>query len=166
MSSELEIKNITHIAYDYREHIDQFLKTLGSEKAHFNPSTERVLDSEVVLIAVLDNRIIGLGGIELKYNIPRSIIILDKTSQGKGLGKKLMTEILKEGRNNHNIMVGVIEEGNNAALRLDLSVGYKMCWTRNNLHYLFYLYNIKGLIIFYMIKALFPLIKVIDYVRR
>ncbi len=162
----IEFKNITDSLNIYQDIIDTFLNTLDIEKQYFNVTLERLLKSEMILIALSEDEIIGVGGLEIKYGMSRSIIILKKGYQGKGIGKRLSKRILEEAGIKHNIVVAVIEKSNIASIRTDLSIGYKLIGNRGDLCYLACPLNVNGWIVYFGLKMVFSLVKAVDLIRR
>jgi GNAT superfamily N-acetyltransferase len=165
MTNYIEFRDITDALCEYQDKINLFLSLLETERKVFNLTTERVMTSEMILIVLIGGECIGLGGLERKLEISRSIMILKQSCQGKGIGKIFSQRILEKAKQNHNIILAVIEEDNTPSMRMHLSVGYKMVGKRGHLCYLFCPLNTKGLIMYYCIKALFPTVKVLDLIR-
>jgi hypothetical protein len=163
---DIQFLNITDCLYVYKDRLEIFLDKMDSEKRFFNLTLERALRSEFVLIVLLNNDIIGIGGVEVKYGIPRSFIMLDKSTQGKGIGRTFAWEIQHEASKHHNFLLGIIEENNNAPVKLSLIYGYKIVGKRGKLIYLICPLNSQGLLLYLAFRFLFYFIKPIDLIRR
>ena len=125
------------------------------------------MKSELVLVAMDSKEIIGIAGLERKYLIPRTYIILKREYQGKGLGTRFKLKLLAEARKKHNIITAVVEEKNLRSIKANLKAGAKIAGKRENLCYLFWIpRNIKGLFLYYSIKIVFPILKTVDIFRR
>ena len=160
------MENITYHLVEYKKHIRKFLDELDSEKEFFNLTLDRVMKWEAVIVEIMNNEIIGIAGLEKKIGIFRSNVMLKKEFQGKGLGKLFIIELLKESSHNHNIMWAVISENNLASINLHLAMGYKVVGRRQNMYYFIAPLSGKGKILFNLIKALFPLMRMVDLIRR
>jgi len=166
MTINIEIKDITGTLSEYRDRVDMFLLSLGPEKRFFNLTVDRVMKAELMMLVLFDNEIIGLGGLERKLGISRSIIILQHNSQGKGIGKMFHMKIIGIAKQKHDLILGVIEQENIQSIRMDLSLGYRLAGKRGNLYYLFCPLNTKGNLMYYCIKTIFPIINMIDKLRH
>ena len=159
--------NITNNKFEYKEKVKKFLENLDSERKFFNLDLNRILNLEFIIIAMDGQELIGIAGLERKFSLVRSIMMISRKHQGKGLGTKFMVRLLDDARNNgYSIIMGVVEEKNIGALKMDYSTGYRFCGKRENLCYIFNPLNTKGMIYFRLIKLLFPLVRIVDYVRR
>jgi len=85
--TETSFINITNKLSEYSDQIDSFVRQLDSEKEFFDMTTERVMRSELVLVAIDNDQVVGISGLERKFEITRSYSILGKNYQGTGLGK-------------------------------------------------------------------------------
>ena len=164
---KINFVNITDNLSGYRNGIDIFLNQLDSEKELFQVTTARVMKSELVLVAMHSNEIIGIAGLERKHGFGRDYIVVRKDYQGKGFGKRFFLKLVAEAKENkYNIIMAVIDEVNIGALKLDRAAGYRRVGKRGNLFYSFKPLNIKGLFLYYLIKVTFPILKVVDVFRR
>jgi len=161
----IQVMNVTGSRRIFKKKLDDFIMRMDTEKRYFPLSLERALRSETVLLALHEGEVVGFGGVEIKYRIPRSTIMLDRKYHGKGLSKALMKMIHTEAEKKHHIILGVIEKHNKVALDLDLSIGYTNCGERNNLYYLFFPFTATGKIIIKIISKIFPIIKILDKIR-
>lgn len=158
--------NISDNLPAYKHKIGYFLEKLDSEKEYFNLTIEKVMNWELVMVEMINDEIIAIVGLERKLGIVRNNIMIKKEFQGKGLGKRLMFELLSESRLKHNIVWGVISENNIASIKNDLATGHKIVGNRQNMCYLIAPLNWKGKVLYYLIRALFPMAKLLDMVRR
>ena len=150
----------------FREQIETFLQDLESEKEFFNVTLDRIMKWESVIVETLGNRIIGIGGLERKFGACRSNVIVKKEFHRQGFGKRLLVELLNESRQDHNILWAVIGENNEASLSLHLATGYEMVGRRQKMYYIISPLNPKGKVLLNLIKVFFPLIRIVDLVRR
>ena len=146
----------------YRKKIENFLAILDVEKEFFNLDMQRVRTFTLILVALNCNEVIGLAGLGKKHGLARSYIIIRKDFQGKGLGKHLMLNLLSEAAKKHILVLGVVNEKNIESIKMHLSIGYKKGGKRGNLLYIFNSLNTKGVLVYYLIKALFPMLGVLD----
>jgi len=166
MRNIVKIINITGEHEGYIEKIQDFMNALETEKRYFKLTMDRIICSEIIFVATIDNRIVGIGGIEIKHHIPRIIIMLKKEVHGKGIGKELLSIIHHESVKYHNIIMAIIEDGNTAAFRLFMSWGYISYIKRNKLCYLLYPLNRKGLITYWGLMIISPFIKIFDIIQK
>lgn len=158
--------NITDNLPTYRQQIESFLGKLNSEKAYFNLTIERVMNWELVMVEMLNEEIIAIAGLERKFGIVRNNLVIKKEFHGKGLGKSLLRELLNEAKLEYNIIWAVISEKNIAAIKNNLATGHKMVGNRQGMCYLIAPLNWKGKLLYYIIQALFPTMKLLDLIRR
>lgn len=135
--------NITDNLIGYRSQIDIFVKQLNSEKELFNLTAERVMKSELALVAMDSKEIIGIAGLERKHSIVRAYFLLRRDYQGKGIGKLYMQELLSQAKKTHSLIMSVVEEKNISSMRVNLAVGYRIAGKRANLYYIFNPLNTK-----------------------
>jgi hypothetical protein len=164
--SKIDIRNITGDVNRYRDLIDTFLHGLDREKTFFNLTTERVIKSHRVMIALERNRIIGISGLERKYGFLRSYVMLGRKHQGRGLAKLLYTHKIQKTGRKPSIVMGIIDEKNYRAIRLNVKLGYRFCGKRGKLLYFFRPLNPGGTVVFNMMKIIFPAIRLMDSFRR
>jgi L-amino acid N-acyltransferase YncA len=161
------ILNITMQKNMYKSHIENFLDSLDDEKKYFKLDRERFSKFELTLAAFdNDNKIIGLAGLECKLGFVRTLISICKECQGEGLGKKLLLQLIIEAKKKYNIILAVTEEENYRAENLHYSIGFKKVGKKENLVYSFKPLNFKGLLVYYFFRMVFPIIKILDWIRR
>ena len=158
--------NITDTLDEYKDEINLFIEKLGSEKKYFDITTERIMKSVIVSIATDNNKIFGISGIERKYGVLRNYIILLKEYHRGRFGTQLYLHMLEEAKTKCNIIMSVVKENNIVALKAAESQDFRKSGKRGNLYYLWKPLNTKGVFIFYLIKILFPLVKIVDIFRR
>lgn len=161
----IDILNITEKKSKYNDLIENFLDSLDEEKQYFELDRERFAKFELIIIAIDNERIVGLCGLERKMGFVRTLMTIHKGHQSRGLAQKMVVKLISEARKTHNIILGVTEEKNYKAENLQYLFGYKKVGKKGHLVYSFKPLNIKGLIIYYFIRAVFPLIKIIDRFR-
>jgi predicted GNAT family acetyltransferase len=163
---DIDIIDISKRMKDYEHKIEYFIDQLGTEKRFFNLNPDRIQRSEQVLIATKNGHIAALAGLERKFGILRSYTMVRNEFQGKGVGRCLMKTRLSKASRKYNLILGLIDENNLRALRLDFSAGYRMAGKRGNLCYLVKPLNTRGLLVYYVFKILIPLLNVSDNLRR
>ncbi len=163
---QFEYKKLTTITREDEQQLYDFLLHLDSEKKFFNLTMARIINLELLLVILEDNKIIGVSGFERKHLIPRGIIMIRKEYHNKGLGKQFMTKLLNEAKtDSYGFIMAVIEEMNTDAFKLHFSTGYCRCGKRGNLHYLVKPLNTQGAMVFNIFKILFPLLNFFDYLQ-
>jgi GNAT superfamily N-acetyltransferase len=160
------MENITQNLEEYRKRLETFLDELESEREFFNLTLDRVMKWELVVVEILGNRIIGIGGLERKFGICRSNVMVKKEFHRKGLGERLLVELLSESKQNHNIVWAVIGEHNTGSLKLHQATGYRMVGRRQSMYYFVSPLNSKGKVMLHLVEAFFPLLRVVDMIRR
>lgn len=161
------LKDISDNVAAYRSQIELLLDRLDTEKEFFRLTIERVMKCELVLIATENDQVIGVGALERKYGVSRSLIIVDKRYHGKGLGRSCIRELLSIAKaHRYSLIMAVVEELNTRALKFHLAAGYRFVGKRENLYYIFYPLSLKGILYFHISRFLFPLTAVVDYIRR
>jgi RimJ/RimL family protein N-acetyltransferase len=159
--------NVTNEIKNMESELGDFLDHLDGERKYFNLTLNRLLRCELLLIADYQESIIGVAGLEKKYGVTRSFIILKSEYHGKGIGRDFAKFRSQEAKNlNYNIIMSAIDENNKASLKMNFAIGYKKGGKRGNLIYIFKPLNKKGFAIYYFIKFLFPFFKVVDKIRR
>lgn len=149
----------------YKEQLSDFLNKLNSEKKYFEPTLERFIKSEIV-IALMNDEIYGIAGLEKKYSIYRNYLMLNKSCHGKGYGKSLLLRLLSESKKKSNILMALINNKNVISLKLHQSLNYKAIGNRGSLIYLLKPLNRKGWFLFYIIKMFFLFFRLGDVIRR
>jgi len=160
------MENITNNLIRHKKKIEHFINTLQDEKKYFNLNTDRLMKWEFVLIKQVDNEIIAVAGLEKKLSIFRDNVIVKAAYQRKGQGRKILCELIDQTKERYTLLMAVISEHNLASLELHFKTGYKMIGRRQSLDYLAKPINRKGTFLYYLLKTLFPLIKVADLIRR
>ena len=93
--------------------------------------------------------------------------MVKKDYQGSGFGTRFKSNLLSEAKEKkYNIIMAVLDENNIKSLRHNFATGYRIGGKRGNLFYMWNPLNTKGLFLYYLIKTLFPIMKVVDLVRR
>ena len=161
------MKNITDSLSQYRYPIESFISKLEGEKRYYNLTTERVMNWDLVMVEMAKDEIVAIAGLERKLGLIRSGIMLRKELHRKGFGKRFLFEVHEEAKNQgYHVIWGLVSEGNAAAVQLATSLGYKFLGKRQNMDNVIAPLDSTGRIIYYLARALFPLVKVIDKVRR
>lgn len=164
---EIDIINITKEKNRYKELINYFIESLHEEKQYFKLDKKRFAEFKLTIAAFSDGKIVGLAGFERKVVFLRSLIMVKKEYQGIGLGKYLYQKLMDEARKEHySIILGATSENNYKAQKLHYSVGYKYAGKKDNLIYFINPLNLKGQIIYYLIRIVFPVLRMVEYFRR
>lgn len=160
----IDLKNITKNASDYADELKNLVEKLDDEKQFFNLKYDRIENLKLVAIARNENgEIIGVAGIEKKLCISRSIMMILGKYHGKGIGKAFMLFLLNEAKlYKYHLIMGVVDENNIGALKMDYSTGYRYCGKRGKLVYIFNPLSKFGKVLFFIIKTGFPIINCID----
>jgi phosphinothricin acetyltransferase len=126
-----DLKDITEI---YNEAIEKTVatfdtekKTLDQQRIWFNEHGE----NNPIIVAVKEGVIVGWAALS-KYstrcaysNTAEISLYVREEYQGKGIGRKLMDEIIKEGeKTNIHVVLARITEGNEVSVHLHKSVGF------------------------------------------
>jgi len=159
---DIKIRDITCMLPEYRDKIKMLFSLLGPEVRFFNLTVDRLMRSKLLLITLFNDEIIGLGGLERKIGITRSIIMIRQKFQRQGIGRLLYMNIIERAKQEHNLILAVIEEDNSPSIGMHLSLGFRMTGKRGKLHYLFCPLNRKGLFIYKCIEVLFPVVNMFD----
>lgn len=172
--------DITNEISFYQDNLIEFLDNLSTEKRFFNITLDRILKSRLVIIAV-DNtvtlsksksfkkrpfKIIGVAGIEKKFGIARDYVILNKNYQKLGIGTKLRSFLFSESKKIYNLIMPLISEQNDVAISWYIKSGFKMIGSKDHLIYFAYPLNSKGQLQYFVLKLIFPFIKIIDFFRH
>ena len=158
--------NITDKLDEYNDEIDLFIEKLGHEKKYFDITTKRIMQSVIVFLAIYNNETIGIAGIERKYGMLRNYVTIIKEYQKGGLGPRFTLHMLEEAKKTCNIILAIVEENNYGALKGGAAIGFKKVGQRENLCYILKPLNKKGVFLFFLIKLLFPAVKLVDIFRR
>ncbi len=160
------MKNITHEREQYRSRLEAFLAALNEEKKYFNLNLQRVLGWETILIEDRDGEVVAVAGVEKKLGIARNCLVIKSDCQGRGLGKSMTRELIKEAGPKHALMMAVISKDNAASIKMHAALGYRMIGRRGELDYYMLPMGIKGSLLHLLMKILFPVMKAVDLVRR
>lgn len=160
------MKDITNCVTNYKNRIELFLSQLNIEKKYFDISLERVMKWKPIMIAEVQQEIVAAVGLEKKFGIMRSVIILRKEVQGKGLGQSYLHALLGKARETCHIVWAIIAEGNSASMKLHLAADYRVIGKRQNLFYLAVPLDCFGDALLWSFKLIFPLTKVVDRIRQ
>lgn len=151
---------------EYQNEIDRFVGSLSTEKKYLNINFQRVMNSRLVILAMGNHSIVGLGGLEKKRGLARSYIVVKKEHQNQFIGAPLFMKILKEAKKKHSIIMGAVEKENIKALKMFLSKGYKHVGEKKRLMYICKPFNASGYLIYLFIKAVFPLYRLLAKPNR
>jgi hypothetical protein len=157
--------NITDKFNDYKNKIDIFLRKLDIEKEYFPTIDKSIKNSKIIIIAVNNDNaeVIGVAGVEKTRYFYRSYILMLKDYQGMGIGKSMYMELFNAlKRNKRKIVLAIVNRGNMKSLKMHIKLGYKLVGIRWNFYYLYKPLSIHGIILFYLIKAIFPFVVIAD----
>jgi hypothetical protein len=146
---------------EYQNQIRNFLSQLDEESYFIKVSTERVLNSKILLVEPEYNEIVGLCALSKWHGLYKSYFLFKKVCQGKGLGKQSSIQLNESAKGKYNLIVGAVDPANKGMLKVCLSTGYKIIGRRKNIIYLIDPLNFKGEIIYLLFKLLFPLVSLI-----
>jgi predicted acetyltransferase len=166
MIDDVHFKKISPIDAKWGQQISIFLNGLNIEKIFFNLTTDRILKSELIIAAIIDDEIAGIGSLENKYRVIRATIMFKSKFQGKGLGKKMVNKIHESAHGIYNLLMAVIDQENIPSLNLFKSMEYQVIGKRENLYYLFCPLSTNGRIMLALFKIIFPLVSMLDKIRH
>ena len=161
----IDIKNITYNLSKHQVQLNSFLNSLNSELDFFKLDINRIKNSESVFIVTIESKIIGVAGFERKYYIIRPYLLVKKDYQGKQIGKRALLHLLDEAKKKHKIFMALIDGQNIPSLNLFIKIGFELAGKKDNLHYLIYSFNNRGKFLYYLIKTMFPILKIVDIFR-
>lgn len=169
-SSEIDniiYTDITGTLSRYADQLSLFIELLSEEKRYFKLDMARVYRSELIVIAETKGEIVGIVGIERKFFLPRSYIMLKSDYHGRALGRifilKLM-DLLEKKR--YHLVMALTDENNIPGLRLHATTGYRICGKRQNLYYQIKTLDDIGRLSFPMIRLAIPISNLIAALRR
>jgi len=151
---------------NYKHQIEFFLSQLNSEKKYFDINLERIRKWKVIMIAEEEQEIIAAAGLEKKFGMIRSAIIIKRELQGKGLGTLLLKELIDKTRKRYHVVWAIIAEENEASIRLHLAESFRPIGRRQNLFYLAVPLGVGGRLLVYCFSILFPFTRMIDIIRH
>jgi len=109
----------------------------------------------------------GLLGLESKWGILRSYVIIKKEYQGKRIAQNLFNERIKQSEIlKPNIIMAVIKKANQRSINHCRARGYRYGGTRGKLSYFFLIMNYKGFIKYLLIRIFIPFLKITDTIRH
>jgi RimJ/RimL family protein N-acetyltransferase len=157
-------RNITK----YKEQICLFFGSLDQELIFFNnTNNDRIWNAENTILAFDNDKIIGLAGIVKYHHIFHSgYIIVKKEYHSKGVGGFLHLKRKDEARKNCNILISWINPGNKLSMELNRLNGAKHVGTREGILCFALTFNKKGQVLFYLLKAAFPIRKFLDNLKK
>lgn len=140
----------------------EFLEGLDEEKKYFHFNNDKIINAELIVTRKENNKIIGLTGIYRMYGMPTFFIVVNKNYHGKGIGKGLMTE-LKEEINSfkYNYVILTVHIENKNAIHLYEKNGYKKLGIVSEVLYMILPVNYTGKLMYFVLAASFPLIRII-----
>jgi RimJ/RimL family protein N-acetyltransferase len=107
--------------------------TLKEEQKYVDSKVDGLLNNKsILLLALIDNKIVGSSGIDMDGNVSSHIgsfgIIISKNCRGEGIGEVLLKTVLKEAKaklTNLKIVVLSVFGNNPVAQKLYLKNGFK-----------------------------------------
>ena len=163
---QITIYNITFQKQNHQQALDNFINNLKEEKEFFNLNHERFKDLKLIIAAFYGKNIVGIAGLESKLGIFRSLIMVSTQYQGINLGKGLYERLMEEANKSHNLILAIIEENNFRSSRLHYALGFVLVGKRAKLLYFFKPLNHRGKRIIRIIQIFFPIIRIIDKIRK
>ena len=158
--------NITDQLSEYEKNIRHFVSLLDSEKEFFRITQERILKSIQVIIARKGSEICGIAGLERKYFFSVAYIVVKQKYQGTIIGARLIIKNVEESKKIKNIICSVVEEKNLKSITFTRKFGPQYIGKRGKLCYFALPFNWKGNVLFYIIKVLFLLRKLLALIKR
>ena len=116
--------------YDQKLHseIMKFYYSLTQEQDSFTLSLEQILDSsQIVLLYNQDNNVVGVAGLRAMFLHSKYFMVVHKDYQGKGYGKKIISQILHNFSKRALLLLSV-ERSNINARRLYNTVDFKIIY--------------------------------------
>ena len=158
--------NITDQLSEYEKDIRYFVSLLDSEKEFFRITPERILKSIQVIIARKGSEICGIAGLERKYFYSLTYVMVKEKYQGKTIGARLTIKNIEESKKIKNIICSVVGEKNIRSIAFTRKFGPQFIGKKDKLLYFALPFNWKGKVLFYIIKVLFLLKKLLDLIKR
>lgn len=161
----IRIIDITNEVKRNTPNLHNFISGLDKEKKHINLDIDRVLRSKMVLVAMDQNKIIGIAGFESKYKIFRSYIIVKKGYQRRGIGHLLLEKLLTDGNAKYGLVVARVERENEKSIKFHERKGYQMVGKRRRIVYMMKPLSFNGLFLCHLFTIFFPFFHVLDFLR-
>jgi len=164
---DIQYENISNQLTINYTRLTRFLDELDSEREFFHVTIERVLNSALVILAFDNEKVIGITGLEKKWGIMRSYVVVKKDYQGKRIAENLYNERLKHTSSiKCNIILAVVEKRNLKSINHCISRGYRFggeYW--GNLRYYYLVLNFRGYMQYIALRLINPLLRLINIVR-
>ncbi|CAN2045907.1 hypothetical protein GMMP13_220024 [Candidatus Magnetomoraceae bacterium gMMP-13] len=161
------MKDISSNIKAYKKQLEFFLDNLDVERFYIKLSLERFYTSKILLAQFANDKIVAVAGIEKWHGLDKSYFLIRKDFQGKGIGKKISSEL-----NNHAIkkglsyFLGVLNKKNIGMLKVCIATNYKIIGNLKNIIYLIVPCNKKGTVLYYLLKIGFSLLTFIISVMK
>ena len=120
-----------------REEIMTFLDALTVERESFVTSTDRVLQSNDLMMMKKNGRIVALGGVTCLWHTPLVYIVVSSDYHGLGYGYRLSQAIILEFRRLYPFLLAIIMNHNRETIRLARGLGLYPCLISEKCHFLF-----------------------------
>lgn len=164
---DIQILDISDELEAYQEALEVFLADLGPELEFMDPDfgITKLMRSELVVVALDENGgIVGLNATTRRFGMNKAYSVVGRRFQGKGLGKRLFLKRNHIAREEPrcNLVLGVVDGRNSRSLNMCLHNGHRVIGKRWDLCYMAMPVSFKGHVLFYLFRAIFPVIRVFD----
>lgn len=148
---------------NWTSQLNLFFDSLDTEKEFFsNLGMEYINDSNFIIIAKEDGKIVGIAGVKTSYLIiHKAYIVVEKGHQG-GLGTILSMKRNEESQRLYNSILLKIHLNNIASQKMNRNLGCKVVGKRFSEDYFIMPFNVWGLCMFYLLRAIMPSVHCID----
>lgn len=147
----------------YRKQLVTFFGSLSTEKRYFtNLNMDYVKNSDFILIASDEDRIVGVAGVETTHLIAHKAYVGVKKEYQTGLGAFLSLKRNHEARRRYPFIILKINPDNVASQKMNRALGYRELGRRYSDDYLIMPFSPLGLCLFYAFKIALPAVNLFD----
>ncbi len=150
LSSSQRPPNIT------RDEIVDFLEGLTVERHTFITSTDRVLQSDDLMVMKKDGRVVAIVGVKRLWGAPLVYLIVSATYRGMGYGYRLSQAGWPQARRLYPFLLAIISNNNPVAIRLAKGLGFYPCLMTYKCHFLFLPLSWWGYVFYPLYAVFFP----------
>jgi len=150
LGSEHHDGNIT------RAEIIAFLDALTVERKSFVTSTDRVLQSDDLMVMKKDGRVVALVGAKRLWGAPLVYLVVSSTYYGIGYGYRLSQAGMPQARCLYPFLLAIILNTNPSGIRLARRLGFYPCLMTYKCHFLFMPLSWWGYLLYPLYAVCFP----------
>ena len=140
-----------------REEIETFLDSLTVERETFQISNSGVLESDILIVKRVGNRIRGVAGVKKLFHLPFAYVVVSNTSHPRVNGYKVARALVEAARDKYPFICAIVLNQNDRVIRVTKRLGFRSSFMNYKYHFIFLPMRPWSSLLYPIFALLFPI---------